>query len=111
MITVRHARWPKRRLPLKRSNHGGVILPIDTLIQCAKTGLVRHELCERDLGLPAAGELRPENRNAPLQLDPVFLQDMQKARAAEAFRGRPEEHERIGVPWHLAPRVPITAMQ
>ena len=56
-------------------------------------------------------KLRPKLSDALVDVDLVFLQDMQQARAAQSLRRRPDEHERVGGPRLFAARVAISAVK
>src|SRR4029077_20849597 len=73
--------------------------------------LMRKQLRQRDLSLPALRKLRPELGDALFDVDLVFLQDMQNASAAQAFRGRPNEHERVVAPRDAPARVPKSTVK
>ena len=70
---------------------------------------MRKQLRQRDLFFPGLRKLRPELRDALFDVDLAFLQNMQNARAAQSFRGRPNEHERIVAPRNYAARIPKSA--
>ena len=70
---------------------------------------MRQQLRQRDLFLPGLRKLRPELRDALFDVDLAFLQDMQNAGAAQAFRGRPDEHEGVVAPRDGPARIPKSA--
>src|SRR5260370_27524219 len=70
---------------------------------------MRQQLRQRDLFFPGLRKLRPELRDALFDVDLAFLQDMQNAPAAQAFRGRPDEHERVVAPRDAPARIPKSA--
>src|SRR5438046_10119773 len=96
---------PQRLLRLECVNHCTVIEHVDASIQSAKPGLMRQQLRERDFFFVGLGKFGPELRDAAVNVDLMFLQDMKKTRAADSFCRRPNENGRTLHPWFLATRV------
>ena len=111
VITVRRSRRPERRLFLERADDGRMIEDVHLSIQRGQSGLMRKQLCQRDLFFPGLRKLRPELGDALFDVDLVFLQDMQSAGAAQAFCGGPNEHERVVAPRDSPTRIPKSAVK
>src|SRR5262245_50311799 len=92
------SRRPQWRLHFERPDHGAVIQYIHSRVQRAKPGLMRKQLRQRDFFFASLTELRPKLRHAPVDANPVLLQHMQDACAANPLRGRPDEDKRITLP-------------
>src|SRR5439155_25485917 len=60
--------------------------------------LMRNQLLDHDFILASLANLRPELRDALADIDLVFLQCMKKTRAADPFRRRPDQDERVSCP-------------
>ena len=63
---------------------------------------MRKQLRDRELILSCLPKLGPELRHGSVELNLPLLQRMQYTRAANSFRCRPDEHDRIGRPRFLA---------
>jgi hypothetical protein len=63
------------------------------------------QLREGNLVFAGLPEFRPELSHALLDVDLVFLQNVQNTPAAESFRRRPDQDERIGRPRVFAARI------
>ena len=59
---------------------------------------MRKQLRKRHVIFSGLRELRPELPYPPFDVDLVFLQNVQHARATESFRGRPNQNERVAAP-------------
>jgi hypothetical protein len=79
-------------------DNGAVIKYINSRIQSAKPGLMRKQLRQRDFFFASLSELGPKVRYAPVDANPVLLQHMQDACAANSLGGRPDEDERVSFP-------------
>src|SRR5437763_9544888 len=66
---------------------------------------MRKQLPERDLVFVCLPKLWPELSDGPVELNLVLLQRMQDTRAANSFRCRPDQHDRVGRPRFLATRI------
>ena len=95
MITVCAAGSPKRRLFFQGPNYRIVIGHLNVLIERAQAGGMRKQLREGDIHLAALRKLRPEFRNAAINFDFVFLKRVEQTCAADSFRGRPDQHDRV----------------
>ena len=70
-----------------------------------------EQLRERDFAFTALRKFRPELRDALLDRDRIFLQDMEQAGAAQSFRRRPEENECVRGPRLLTVRIAKSTME
>ncbi len=59
---------------------------------------MRKQLRQRDFFFPSLSELGPKLRYAPVDANPVLLQHVQDACAANSLGGRPDEDECISFP-------------
>src|SRR6266545_11764 len=91
-------RRPQWLLRFECSNNSTVIEHIDSRVHRAKCGLMRKQLCQRDLLFASLSELRPKLRHGPVDANPALLQQMQNACAANSLGGRPDEDKRMGFP-------------
>ncbi len=96
---------PKRFLFFERGDYARIIEHVSFSIQGGEAGLVRKQLRERDVFFAGLGKLRPELCDAALDVDLVFLQNMQNAGAAESLRGRPNQDKRVANPRMFAARI------
>ena len=60
---------------------------------------------------PALREFRPELGDATFDVDLVFLQDVEQTGAAQSFRRRPDENQRVRGPGLFAARIAKSAMK
>src|SRR6266567_8299923 len=67
---------------------------------------MRKQLRKCDFVFARSRKLGPELGHASVDVDLIFLQDMQRAGATDSFRCRPDENDRIRRPWMFATRVP-----
>ena len=111
VIAMPSSRRPQRRLRFQRPNHSVVIEHVNALIQSAKPRLMRKQLPERDLIFVCLPKFGPELRDGPVELNLLLLQRMQYTRAANSFRCRPDQHDRVGRPRFLATRVAKSAVK
>src|SRR6266480_1934897 len=74
-------------------------------MQRTKRGLMRKQLRKRNFFLTGLGKLRPELCDSLVYVDVVFLQCMQKTRAAHTLCCRPNEDECVIPPQFFATRV------
>ena len=93
---------PERNLLLNRRDHLGVfengeICPV----QSPQSGTVRENLADGNGPFSSAAEFRPDVRNPRLEPDVRRLHRMEKARRCHAFRGRPDQDQRILLPREL----------
>src|SRR5678816_3652721 len=72
---------------------------------------MRKQLPERDLVFVCLPKFGPELRDAAVELNLPLLQRMQHTRAANSFRCRPDQHDRVGRPRFLATRVAKSAVK
>ena len=105
------SRRPQRCLRFQRPKHSVVIDHVNALIQRTKPRLMRKQLPERDLVFVCLPKLGPELSDGPVELNLLLLQRMQYARAANSFRRRPDQHDRVGCPRFLATRVAKSAVK
>src|SRR5262245_35190364 len=108
---MRGSRGPERGLRFQRPNHSVVIEHVNALIQSAKPGLMRKQLPECDLMFVCLSKLGPEFRDAPVELNLLSLQRMQYTHAANSFRRRPDQHDRVGRPRSLATGIAKSAVK
>ena len=80
-------------------------------IQRDEAGLMGKQLRKRDFAFTALRKFRPELRDALLDSDRMFLQDMEETGAAQSFRRRPEENQRVRGPRFLTVRIAKSAME
>ena len=108
---MRGSRRPERRLFFERANDCGVIGDIHFCIEQDEAGLMGEQLRERDCIFPGLRKFRPELRDALLDRDRIFLQDMEQAGAAQSFRRRPEENDCVRGPRLLTVRIAKSTME
>src|ERR1700730_6576263 len=72
---------------------------------------MREQLRQCDLFFPGLCKLRPELSYALRDVDLIFLERVQDAAAAQSFRRRPNQNERVGCPRFFAPRIAKAAVQ
>src|SRR4029453_5699993 len=111
VIAMRSSRRPQRCLRFQRANHSVVIDHVNALIQSAKPGLMGQQLRQCDVVFAGLRELRPELRDAPVELNLLLLQRMQETRAANSFRCRPDQDKCSGCPRFLLTRVAKSAVK
>ena len=91
--------WPVRRLRRERGRHRFMLGDRQApLIDRREAGLMREQLCERDLVLASGGELRPEFCHGGVERDTPFLQGVQGAGRGDALAGRPDQTGGLGGP-------------
>src|SRR5205085_12538769 len=111
VISVRASRRPIRFLFLERIDDGFVIEHVHFLIQRGESRLMRKQLRERDLVFSGLAESRPELPHSLLDVDLVFLQNVQKTCAAESFGRRPNQNESVIRPGSFASSIPESAVK
>src|SRR5207247_7549428 len=79
--------------------------------QKAKFSLMRNAVWECYCLLPSLCKLGPEHRYGSVEFDFVFLQPMQQTCAADSFRRRPTQDERVSRPRLLVARVAKPAVK
>src|SRR4029077_20729116 len=80
-------------------------------IQRGEPGRMRKQLRRCYLFFPGLRKLRPELNYALRDVDLIFLERVQDAGAAESFRRRPNQNERVGCPRFFAARIAKAAVQ
>lgn len=111
MITVCGSRRPERRLFFERANDRIVVGDINFLIERDEAGLMGKQLRKRDFAFTALRKFRPKLRDALLDSDRIFLQDMEETGAAESFRRRPDENQCVRGPRFLTVRIAKSTME
>src|SRR5258705_2337297 len=108
---MRSSQRPQRVLRFQRPDHSVVIDHVNALIQSTKPRLMRKQLPERDLVFVCPPKFGPELSDRPVEFNLLLLQRMQYTRAANSFRCRPDQHDRVGCPRFLPTRVAKSALK
>src|SRR5215470_15695246 len=72
---------------------------------------MRKQFCKGDFFFSSLCELGPKLRYAPVEVNLMLLQNVEDTRAADSFRSRPHQNQRVGFPGPFAASIAKSAVK